>query len=81
MAKNQKQIIYDLDVSLSVVNLTRSQVAKNRRSIMDLIEVIQKLDIKILKMQKMFFFSKVHKVRTICSHIFTILNDQGILKL
>ena len=49
MAKNQKQIIHDLDVSLLVLNLTRSQVAENRRSIMDLIEVIQKLDVKILK--------------------------------
>ena len=54
LAKNQKQIIHDLDVSLSVLNLTRSQVAENRRSIMDLIEVIQKLDVKILKMQEMF---------------------------
>ena len=53
-AKNQKQIIHDLDVSLSVLNLTRSQVAENRRSIMDLIEVIQKLDVKILKCRKCF---------------------------
>ena len=55
LAKNQKQIINDLDVSLSVHNLTRSQVADNGRSIMDLIEVIQKLDVKILKMQEMFY--------------------------
>ena len=34
---NQKQVIHDLDVSLSVLNLTRMQVAENRRSTMDLI--------------------------------------------
>ena len=54
LATNQKQIIHDLDVSLSVLNLTRSQVVENRRSIMELIIVIQKLDSKILKMQQVF---------------------------
>ena len=49
MATNQKQIVHDLDVSLSVLNLTWSQVAENRRSIMELILVMQKLDSKILK--------------------------------
>ena len=34
---NQKQVIHDLDVSLSVLNLTRMQVAENRRSTMVLI--------------------------------------------
>ena len=65
VCKESKQIIHDLDVSLSVLNLTRSQVTENRRSIMDLIEVIQTLDVKIFKMQEMFF-AKVRKVRTIC---------------
>ena len=41
---NQKQIIHDLDVGLSVLNLTRMQVSEKRRSIMDLIIVVQKLD-------------------------------------
>ena len=50
LASNQKQIIHDLDVSLSVLNLTRMQVAENRRSIMDLIVVIQKLDVKVLEL-------------------------------
>ena len=45
LASNPKQIIHDLDVSLSVLNLTRMQVAENRRTIMDLIVVIQKLDV------------------------------------
>ena len=47
LASNQKQIIHELSVSLSVLNLTRLQVAEKRRYIMDLIMVIQKLDIKI----------------------------------
>ena len=42
LASNQKLIIHDLDVSLSMLNLTRIQVAENRRSIMGLIIVIQK---------------------------------------
>ena len=50
LASNQKQIIHDLDVSLSVLNLTKMQVAENRRSIMDLIVVIQKLDVKVLEL-------------------------------
>ena len=51
---NQKQVIHDLDVSLSVLNLTRMQVAENRRSIMDLIFVIQKLDDKIRLLERTF---------------------------
>ena len=46
LANNQGQIIHDLDVSLSVLNLTRVQVAENRRSIMDLIIVGNDLKIK-----------------------------------
>ena len=51
LAINQEQIIHDLDVSLSVLNLTRMQVIENRKSIMDLITVIQKLDDKIRKQE------------------------------
>ena len=54
LASNQKHIIHDFSVSLSVLNLTRLQVAEKRRSIMDLIIVIQKLDIKIFNLQKAF---------------------------
>ena len=46
LASNREQIIHDLDVSLSVLNLTRMQVTENRRSITDLIIVVQKLDRK-----------------------------------
>ena len=41
-------------VSLSVLNLTRMQDAENRRSIMDLIIVVQKLDRKISKLAQSF---------------------------
>ena len=54
LAGNQKQIIHDLDVSLSVLNLTRMQVSENRRSIMDLIIVVQKLGRKIFDLQQVF---------------------------
>ena len=47
LASNKERIIHDLDISLSVLNLTSKQVAENRRSIMDLVIVIQKLDSKI----------------------------------
>ena len=54
LAGNQKQIIHDLDFSLSVLNLTRMQVSENRRSIMDLIIVVQKLDRKVVNLQQAF---------------------------
>ena len=54
LASNQQQIIHDLDVSLSVLNLTRMQVSENRRSIMDLIIVVQKLDSKLRKLEQTF---------------------------
>lgn len=52
LAKNQEKIVHDLDMSLSVLNMTRIQVSENRRSIMDLIICIQKLDEKILSYRK-----------------------------
>ena len=54
LAGNPKQIIHDLDVSLSVLNLTRMQVSENRRSFMDFIIVVQKLDRKIFDIQQVF---------------------------
>ena len=54
MANNQEQIIHDLDVSLSVLSLTRMRVAEKRRSIMDLIIVLQKLDRKISNLAQSF---------------------------
>ena len=55
LASNQNRIIHDLDMSLSVLNLTRMQVTENRRSIIGLIVVIQKLDRRIMKLQETFY--------------------------
>ena len=52
LATNHEQIVHDLDMSLSVLNMTRIQISENRRSIMDLIICIQRLDEKILKLQE-----------------------------
>lgn len=54
LAENQEQIIHDLDMSLSILNLTTIQVAENRRSIMDLIIVVQKLDAKVVELGTLF---------------------------
>lgn len=51
LSDNQDKIIHDLDVSLSILNMTRMQVSENRRSIIDLIVCVQKLDRKILELQ------------------------------
>ena len=54
LANNQEQIIQDLDVSLSVLNLTRMQIAENRRSIINLIIVVHKLEWKISKLAQSY---------------------------
>ena len=54
LAENQAQIIHDVDMSLTVLNLTTVHVAENRRSIMDLIIVVQKLDTKIWNLEQEF---------------------------
>ena len=41
LAENQEQIVHDLDMSLSVLNMTRVQVNENRRSIIDLIKIFK----------------------------------------
>ena len=54
LAENQVQLIHDVDMSLSILNLTTVHVSENRRSIMDLIIVVQKLDSKILALGEEF---------------------------
>lgn len=54
LAENQEQIVHDLDMSLSVLNMTRLEVSENRRSIMDLVVCVQKLDRKIYKLKTSF---------------------------
>ena len=47
LSDNQENIIHDLEMSLSILNITKMQISENRRSIMDLVICIQKLDRKI----------------------------------
>ena len=51
---NQREIIHDLDVSLSVLNLTRLQIAENGRLIMDLVIFVEKLDGEICCVEDLF---------------------------
>ena len=44
LSDNQENIIHDLEMSLSILNITKMQISENRRSIMDLVICIQKLD-------------------------------------
>ena len=71
----KKQIIHDLDVSLSVLNLTRMQVSENRRSIKDLITVVQQLDRKIFNLQQVFSAKCVRLEQIV--HTFSVSNDFG----
>ena len=54
LADNQERIVHDLDMSLSILNITQMQVTENRRSIMDLIICIQNLDRKIRDLELSF---------------------------
>ena len=54
LARNQKRVIHDLKACMSVLNLTRVQVIENRRSIMDLIIVVQRLDREISALEEQF---------------------------
>ena len=54
LATNQERIIHDFDISVFVLNLTEKQVSENRRSIMDHVIVIQKVDSKVRNLQQSF---------------------------
>ena len=54
MSDSQENVIHDLDMSLSVLNITKMQLSENRRSIMDLVICIQKLERKITNLELSF---------------------------
>ena len=54
LSDNQENIIHDLEMSLSILNVTKMQISENRRSIMDLVICIQKLDRKISNLELSF---------------------------
>ena len=43
LSDNQENIIHDLEMSLSILNITKIQISENRRSIMGLVICIQNL--------------------------------------
>lgn len=56
LATNQKRIIHDIESGLSILNVTQTQVAENRRALSDVVIVMNKLDDKIEQLS-----SLVHK--------------------
>ena len=54
LSDNQENIIRDLKMSLSILKITKIQISENRRSIMDLVICIQKLDRKISNLELSF---------------------------
>ena len=77
MAENQAQLIHDVDMSLFILNLTTIHVAENRRSIMDLMIVVQKLDTKIIELEKEFQKQFVRLEQFIHTYLqFTMIIDE-----
>ncbi len=54
LAKNQENIIHNLEQSMTLLNLSRIQIAENRRAIMDLVVCVQKLDSQIKELASIF---------------------------
>ena len=54
IAQNQENIIHDLEVGLSLLNMSRVEIAENRRNIMDLVKYIVTMDSRISDLQKEF---------------------------
>lgn len=52
LAENQEQIIHDLDLSISVLNMSRIEIAKNRHDIMDIVKCILNIDTEIRGMKE-----------------------------
>ena len=54
LAKNQISIIHNLDQSMTLLNLSRFQIAENRRAIIDVVKCVQSLDRKIIELKEAF---------------------------
>ena len=55
LALNQESIIHNLEQSMMILNLSRVQIAENRRAIMDLVQCVQALDDKIKELENEVF--------------------------
>ena len=60
LAANQESIIHNLEQSMTPLNLSRIQIAENRRAIMDLVECVMNLDDKI---KELATYTTTHFVR------------------
>lgn len=47
LAQNQQQLIHDVHVGLSILNLTKTQVSENRHAIIDLVKCVTKMDVEL----------------------------------
>ena len=63
LALNQESIIHNLEQSMTILNLSRVEIAENRRAIMDLVQCVQALDDKIKKLESAFYtrFSRLEQ--------------------
>ena len=60
LATNQESINHNLEQSMTLLNLSRIQIAENRRAIMDLVECAMNLDDKI---KELATYTTTHFVR------------------
>lgn len=68
LAKNNERIIHNLEHSMTILNLSRIQISKNRRVIVELIISVQKLDGKIRFVKEIFqqrFVKLEHFINTV----------------
>ena len=70
LALNQKQIVHDLHVGLSVLNLTRTQVSENRRALLDVVVCVNKLDGKIRELKILLEKKKPKSKKEILQPVF-----------
>ena len=63
LALNQESIIHNLEQSMTILNLSRVEIAENRRAIMDLVQCVQALDDKIKELESAFYtrFSRLEQ--------------------
>ena len=54
LARNQQSIIHSLEQSMTLLNLSRIQIAENRHAIMDVVKCVQELDAKIYQFKDVF---------------------------
>ena len=56
LALNQESLIHNLEQRMTILNLSRIEIAGNRRAIMDLVQCVQALDDKIRELETAFLY-------------------------